>query len=104
MIMIMWENIIVWTLIVFEAHRTTHQTIVIKPGSGVDPAKEPGPGFYGLTGSTHKTHVIYGVRWLKKEMEKESNYKEVKWDPMWQGIGMGEGDVLGCWLFCAEIS
>ena len=49
MIMIMWENIIVWTLIVFEAHRTTHQTIVIKPGSGVDPTKEPGPGFYGLT-------------------------------------------------------
>ena len=91
MIMIMWENIIVWTLIVFEAHRTTHQTIVIKPGSGVDSTKEPGPGFYG-------------VRWLKKEMEKESNYKEVKWDPMWQGIGIGEGDVLGCWLFCAEIS
>ena len=37
-------------------------------------------------------------------MEKESNYKEVKWDPMWQGIGTGEGDVIGCWLFCAKIS
>jgi hypothetical protein len=37
-------------------------------------------------------------------MEKESNYKEVKWDPIWQGIGMREGDVIGCWLFCAEIS
>ena len=24
-------------------------TIVIKPGSGVDPAKGPGPGFYGST-------------------------------------------------------
>jgi hypothetical protein len=31
-------------------------------------------------------------------MEKKSNYKEVKWDPIWQGIGMREGDVIGCWL------
>ena len=25
------------------------RTIVIKPGPGVDPAKGPGPGFYGST-------------------------------------------------------
>jgi len=40
-------------------------------------------------------------------MEKKSNYKEVKWDPIWQGIGMREGDVIfffWLWLFCAEIS
>jgi len=61
-------------------------------------------GFISQLESTHKIQVIYRVKWLKKEMEKESNYKKVKWDSMWQGIGMGEGDVIGCWLFCAQIS
>jgi len=34
---------------------TPFSIIVIKPSSGVDPAKEPCPEFYG---STHKTRVI----------------------------------------------
>jgi hypothetical protein len=46
--------------------------IVVKPDPRVNPTKNLGPRFYG---STHKTQVIYGVKWLKKEMESKAIIK-----------------------------